>query len=85
MPQIYQQFNSNSTESLHLKTSCWIKILKLQTLGNLLFITSHYLENVDNNNREKVSTTITATCVSIFLEIVVIFFSFFPHFPDSIG
>ena len=85
MLQIYQQFNSSSTESLHLKTSCWIKILKLQTLGNLWFITSHYLENIDNNNKEKVSTTITATCVSIFLETVVIFFSFFPHFPDSIG
>ena len=85
MLQIYQQFNSNSTESLHLKTSCWIKILKLQTLGNLWFIISHYLENVDNNNKEKVIITITATCVSIFPEIVVISFSFFPHFPDSIG
>ena len=73
MPQIYQQFNSNSTESLLLKTFCWIKILKLQTLGNLWFITSHYLENVDNSNKEKVITTITATFVSIFLEIVVIF------------
>ena len=74
MHQIYQQFNCNSTNSLYTwKTSCWIKILKLQTLGNLWFITSHYLENVDNNNKEKVITTITATFVSIFLEIVVIF------------
>ena len=39
------------------KTSCWIKIPKLQTLGNLLFIPSHYLEAVDNYNEEKVITT----------------------------
>ena len=58
MHQIYQQFNCNSTNSLYTwKTSCWIKILKLQALGNLWFIPSHYLEPVDNYNREKVITT----------------------------
>ena len=32
-------------------------MLKLQTLGNLWFIPSHYLEAVDNYNKEKVITT----------------------------
>ena len=55
MHLIYQQFNCNSTNSLYTwKTSCWIKILKLQTLGNLCFIPSHYLEAVDNCSKEKV-------------------------------
>ena len=54
MHQIYQQFNCNSTISLYSwKTSCWIKTLKLQTLDNLRFIPSHYLEAVDNYNEEK--------------------------------
>ena len=54
MRQIYQQFNCNSISSL---ASCWIKILKLQTLRNLWFIPSHYLEARGNCNKEKVITT----------------------------
>ena len=64
MYQIYQQFNSNSTNSPYAsKTSCWIKIVKLQTFGHLWFIPSHQLEVVDNYNKEKVITTnkITST------------------------
>ena len=58
MHQIYQQFNCNSTNSLYTwKTSCWIKILKLQTLGNLWLIPSHYLEAVDNCDKEKLIIT----------------------------
>ena len=58
MHQTYQQFNCTSTNSLYTwKTSCWIKTLKLQTLGNLWFIPVHYLEAGDNYNKEKVITT----------------------------
>ena len=58
MDQIYQQFNCNSTNSPYTwKTSCWIKILKWQTFGNLQFIPFHYLKVVDNYNKEKVITT----------------------------
>ena len=61
MHQMYQQFNCNTPNSL--ETSCWIKILTLQTLGNLWFIPSHHLEAEDNYNKEKIITTnkITAT------------------------
>ena len=38
-----------------------IQILKLQTLGCLWFIHSHYLEPVDNYNKEKVITTTKIT------------------------
>ena len=62
MHQIYHQFNCNSANSLYTwKTSCWIKILKLQTLGNLRFIPSHYLEAVDNYHKEKLITTNKST------------------------
>ena len=37
-------------------TSCWIKTLKLQTLDHFWFISSHYIEDVDNYNKEKVAT-----------------------------
>ena len=39
-------------------------MLKLQTLGNLWFIPSHYLEAVDNYNKEKVITTNKITPIS---------------------
>ena len=69
MHQIYKQFNSNSTNSLYsYKKSCWIKILKLQTLGNLRFILSHYLEVVDNYNKEKLTTTNKITPTSSIYE-----------------
>ena len=58
MHQVYRLFNSNSTYSPYaIKTSCWIQILKLQTLGNLWSIPSHYLDDADNYNKEKVINT----------------------------
>ena len=58
MHQIYQQFNSNSTNSpFAWKTSFWIQILKLQTLGHFWFIPSHHLKAVDNYKKEKVIIT----------------------------
>ena len=38
-------------------TSCWIQILKLQTLGHLWFVPSHYSKFVDNYNKENVIAT----------------------------
>ena len=62
MHQIYQLFNCNSANSIYTwKTSCWIKILKLQTLGNLWFIPSHYLKAVVITNKEKVIATTKIT------------------------
>ena len=49
MRQIYQQFNSTLRYSLRLRN-----IL----LGYLQFIPSHYLEVMDNYNKEKVIVTI---------------------------
>ena len=52
MHQIYQQFNSNSTNSPYTwKRSCWMQILKLQDLGHLWFISSHHLEAAGNYNK----------------------------------
>ena len=36
----------------------------MQTLGNLWFIPSHYLEAVDNYNKEKVITTNKIPCTT---------------------
>ena len=58
MHQMHQQFNSNSSNRPYAcKISCWIQILKLQTLGHLWFIPSHHLEAKNNYSKEKVVIT----------------------------